>query len=58
MPALFYDEFLYIKKVLVFILHCFQSYLSPENLEKSYIHVSDNTFQISKVTINPNTEVR
>ena len=57
MPALFYDEFLHIKNVLVFILR-FQSYPSPENLEKSYIHVSDNTFQIGKVTINTNTDVR
>ena len=57
MPALFYDEFLHIKNVLVFILR-FQSYLNPENLEKSYIHVSDNSFQIGKVTINTNTDVR
>ena len=41
-----------------FILHCLQSYLSPEDLEKSYIHVSDNAFQIGTVTINRNTEIR
>ena len=46
------------KKVLIFILRCFQSYLSPEDLEKSCIHVSNNTFQIGTVTINPNTEIR
>ena len=58
MPVLFRDQALHIKKVLIFILCCFQSYLSPEDLEKSYIHVSDNAFQIGKVTTNPNTEVR
>ena len=54
MPALFQDQVLHIKKVLIFILH----FLGPEKLEKSYIHESDNAFQIGKVTINPNTEIR
>ena len=58
MPALFHGQVLQIKNVLIFILRCFQSYLSPEDLEKSYSHVSDNAFQIGKVTINPNTKIR
>ena len=58
MPALFHDQVLLIKKVLIFILRCFQKYMSIEDLEKSYIHISDNAFQIGKVTINPNTEIR
>ena len=46
------------KKVLIFILRCFQSYISLDDLEKSYIHVSDNASQIGKAITNPNTEIR
>ena len=56
MSTLFHDQALHIKKVLIFILRCFQSYLNPEDLEKSHLHVSNN-FQIGTVTINPSTEI-
>ena len=31
------------------MLRCFQSYLSPEDLEKSYIQFSNNTLEIGTV---------
>ena len=46
------------KKRFDFYFTLFSVISESRGLEKSYSHVSDNAFQIGKVTINPNTKIR
>ena len=42
--ALFHNHVFQRKTVLVFILRCFQLYLSPQGIRKTYIHFSNIIF--------------
>ena len=51
--ALFHKQVLPIKDVLIFILRCFELYLSPEGLEKTFLITSFQcTWLLQTQTVN------